>query len=596
MTRSVEDILSLLAQRKNQRGPLLAMMEQVRTLYNAEFAVPLPELDKNEQAAVANLLKQGIDGTAQRINSTLPDVYFPPSKPGQKTSEANAETARRATLGWWQHNDMHTLLGRRVRHFLGYGTTPVVLRPDREWRHARWEVRDPLSAYPSPSVLDTCTPSDVIFTFTRPVAWFKRTYPEAAMTLHLNPKIDTVTLAEYHSADETVLLAIGHDRDPYQQQTASMMPHAELARVPNPTGMTLAVMPTRTTLDRTAGQFDGLIPMYYKQAKLDALEYIAIERGIFPETWLVARQGEAPQIVTKADGRKGEVGIVKGGDLKDMSINPGYKTTEAIDRLAGEQRLEGNVPSEMQGVSGTNIRTGRRGDEVLSNGIDFGIQEAQRLFEVSLREENRRAVAITKTYFGKEKHSFYVSWRGASGPIEYTPDAVFTSDHNVVKYALAGSDLNGLVVRTGQKIGAGLISKKTGRRNDPEIADPDYEDHQIVVEQLETAFLGGLSMQAQSGQFPLADLTRLLDLVRSERMQPVEAFAQVQREAQERQATNGAPGEITAPVEATAPEAQPGVSPGSEAGVAIGPPPTAEMNLMQILRNAGRVRGAANVA
>src|ERR1043165_5742340 len=122
--RSTEEIVALFGQRKARLGSTLAQMEQVRSLYNADLSVPLPELDSNEQAAVANLLKQGIDGTAQRINSTLPDVFFPPTKPGQKTSEANAETARRAVLGWWYRNDMQSLLAKRARHFLGYGATP----------------------------------------------------------------------------------------------------------------------------------------------------------------------------------------------------------------------------------------------------------------------------------------------------------------------------------------------------------------------------------------------------------------------------------------------------------------------------------------
>ena len=592
--KTVEDIVGMANSRQSRRAPMIAQMNVVRDLYNATMAVPLPELDSNERPAVANLLKSGIDGTARRINSTLPDVYFPPAKPGQKTAEANADTARRAVLGWWMHNDMQKIMARRVRHFLGYAISPVVLRPDLDARHACWEVRDPLTCLPAPTVLDSCTPSDVIFTFTRPVSWLRSYYPQAAMALYLNPQVETVQLLEYLDDSETVLVALGHDRDPQQMYTSTYTgaPHVELARTVNKTGLCNVVIPNRVTMDKDAGQFDDLIPMYYKQAKLDALEYIAIEQGVFPRTWLVGRQGENPQIVTMADGRKGEVGVVKGGDLREENLNPGYKTTEAIDRLASEQRLSGNVPAEMQGVSSTNIRTGRRGDQVLANGIDFGIQEAQKIFEVSLREENRRAVAIAKTYFGNEKRSFFVDWRGATGPVEYIPNVVFPTDHNVVKYAMAGSDLDGQTVRTGQKLGAGLISKMTARRQDPEVQDPDFEDHQIVVEQVETAFLGGLSQQIAQQAFPLAEAVQFLDLVKHQRMNPVEAFQKVQADAQAKQATNGAPGEPTGPVEPTAPEAQPGVSPGSEAGVAIPPVGPASQNLMDILRNAGRERSA----
>lgn len=585
---SAEEVLSLFALRKSKRASIFAQMSQVRDLYNADLAVPLPELDRNEQAAVANLLKQGIDGTAQRINSTLPDVYFPPLKPGQTTSEKTAETARRAILGMWQSNDLQTILGRRLRHYVGYSSSPVILRPDKTLRTARWEPRDPLTAYPAPTArLDSVTPDNTIFTFTRPVAWLKTTYPNSG--IYLNSRDATVTLLEYHDDIETVLVAVAHDKDPHDYAPQGS-PAAVLIRTPNLAGICCAVHPGRITLDKTAGQFDGLIPMYYKQAKLDALEYIAIEQGIFPKQWLVARQNETPEVKVVADGRKGIIGVVKGGDIHDETLNPGYKTSQAIDRLAGEQRLEGNIPAEMQGVSGSNIRTGRRGDEVLSEGIDFGIQEAQRVFEQSLREENIRAIAITKGYFGSERHTFYVNWRGATGPLDYIPNQTFVSDHNVVKYAMAGSDLNGQVVRTGQKLGAGLISKKTARRNDPEIGDPDFEDHQVVVEQVEQAFLQGLSTQMGSGQFNPVDAARFVELVKTKKLDPIEAFNQVQTEAQARQATSGAPGTPEAPAEPGSPEAQPGAAApgtGAEAGVAIPAPLSAQDNLQQILRHAG---------
>jgi hypothetical protein len=589
MSATAEQILDKYQTRKSKNAPWHAVMQQVRDLYNTDLAVPLPEMDANEQAAVTNLLKQGIDGTAQRINSTLPDIFYPPVKPGQTRSEADAEICRRANLGWWQRTGMRTVLGRRARHFLGYAAAPVVIRPDSTLRHARWDVRSPLGCYPAPSKwMDSCTPDDAIFTVTKPVAYLKTMFPSEMVRLRVSEKAETLTVLEYLDAEDTVLLAIGSDLDPYQ--TTYGEPCVELLRTPNRIGMCPVVIPTRTTLDRPAGQFDGLIPMYFKQAKLDALEYIAIEQGVFPRTWLVGRQGESPQIVTMADGRKGEIGVVKGGVIQEENLNPGYKTTQAIDRLAAEQRTEGNVPAEMQGLSGTNIRTGRRGDEVLSNGIDFGIQEAQFAFQEALQEENRRAVAVAKAWFGNEKHSFYVQWRGISQTVEYEPNKVFASDTNVVKYALAGSDLNGQTVRSGQKLGAGIISKKTARRTDPEVEDPDFEDHQIVVETAESAFLQGLAQQMASGQFNPADAAAFVKIIRDDKKDPIEAFLVVQEAAQKRQATSGPPGTPEAPVEPTSPEAMPGVSPGAEAGIPVQAPAAPIMNLQQILRNAGTVR------
>lgn len=214
MSVSAERVLELYATRKSKRAPIFGLMEQVKSLYNAELAVPLPEIDRNEKAAVANLLKQGIDGTAQRINSTLPDVYFPPVKPGQKRSEDQAVTARRAVLGMWQINDMQTVMARRARHYVGYACAPVVLRPDSQTRVARWEVRDPLTCYPAPTLMDACTPDNVIYTFQRSIAYLRSQYPGMS-TLYTNNRDQKVTVLEYQDAEETVLVALGHDRDPY---------------------------------------------------------------------------------------------------------------------------------------------------------------------------------------------------------------------------------------------------------------------------------------------------------------------------------------------------------------------------------------------
>ena len=54
---------------------------------------------------------------------------------------------------------------------------------------------------------------------------------------------------------------------------------------------------------------------------------------MFPDTWLVGRQGETPQIVNPADGLTGESWGSGGGDLRDMQMQPGYMTNPAIDRL-----------------------------------------------------------------------------------------------------------------------------------------------------------------------------------------------------------------------------------------------------------------------
>ena len=79
----------------------------------------------------------------------------------------------------------------------------------------------------------------------------------------------------------------------------------------------------------------------------------------------------------------------------------------------------------------------RRGDSILSAVVDFPIQEAQTLLAKSLEAENRIAVAIDKAYYGNDRKSFYVNWRGAPGMLDYVPNKIFTTDQNRVFFPAA---------------------------------------------------------------------------------------------------------------------------------------------------------------
>jgi hypothetical protein len=309
-----------------------------------------------------------------------------------------------------------------------------------------------------------------------------------------------------------------------------------------------------------------------------ALEVIAVQKGVFPDTWLVGRAGETPQIVNPSDGLTGEVGIIRGGDLKDMQMQPGYMTNPAIDRLERAQRLTAGIPAEFGGESTSNIRTGRRGDAVLSAVVDFTVQEAQRILARSLQEENRLAIDMAKAYAGRRKRSFYVTTKNAKGQVEYTPNENFDTNDNVVSYSHPGADINNLVIGGGQRVGMGTMSKRSFMAIDPLVDDPEFEHDTVIAEQLEQAMLSSLQQQASEGAIPPADLARIISLVKNNEMELAEAVDKVQREAQERQATPAIEG---------APETQPGLAMpgmGAEAPVLpesqaapVAPPPVGEL-------------------
>ena len=518
--KSPEEIVGLLTERESTLEPGFARMRRVRAAYDGDIVVPLPELDQHEQVSVANLLAQGLDQTAMRVASVLPDVMMPPARDDVKSAEKRARTRRNAVLGWWQHNRMDIKLSKRARHLLGYACSPVSLRFDPRTGVPEWMVRDPLTTFPAPlHGPDDLEPYDTIFTYERTFDWVKDRWPEAAERLrHRDTRgSDLLQLVEYCDAVETVLLAVGKP-----EGDAAWHRHADYS-------------PPVVELERT-----------------------------------VNRAGVCPVVIA---GRVN--GVLKGGELRDSVGNPGFMTNPTIDRLERAQRVTAGIPPEFGGESGSNIRTGRRGEAVLSAVVDFPVQEAQRMISASMEVENKRAIALMKAYAGNKTHSFYVSMKGAKGPVEYTPNKDFDSDENRVVFSHPGSDVNDLVIGAGQRIGMGTMSKRSFMAIDPMVDDAESEHDAVVAEGLEQALLASIQTQASQGQIPPADLARIAELVRTDRAELAKAVQKVQEEAQERQASE---------VPAGSPELMPGIAqPGAGAAAQpagsaeAGPPPLRDL-------------------
>lgn len=584
MTTSIEQIVDLFQQRRMAQAPVISTMTAIRDANNGDYVVPVPEMEKTERPAIANLISTGIDKTAGKIASVTPNLYYPPLTPGQPKSEKRAENRRRANLAWWEANNMGLKMRRRARHLVGYGSTAVILRPDMQLGCARWEVRDPLSAFPAPSAdPDEVTPQNVIFQYQRTLAWLREKYPDLTATVHQgrNPlPDDRYDLLEYADGDETVLVVIGQPRNS-QEDPRSTAPGAgivELMRTQNRTGICLAVLPHRVTLDRVMGQFDQMLGMMEMQAKLNALDYIAVKKSVFPDMYLIGRQGETPRYISGPhDGTTGLVNVVQGGVPEPLTWQPGVQTNVMIDRLERNQRVTGGVAPEMGGESATNVRTGKRGDSIMAEVIDPVVQEAQEILSLSLREENRRAVALEKAYWGNTSKSFFFGSASKVDKVDYTPNIDFETDYNAVTYPMPGADASGLVIGGGQRIGLGTMSKKTFMEIDPQIADVPREQDRIQDEQLDSAILQSIQTQAANGSLPLRDAARIKELIRTDQMDLVDAVLKAQDEAQQRQAQQVPP---------SAPEAQPGLSMpgmGAEATPTVAPPQAGVSNLADLL-------------
>jgi hypothetical protein len=327
-----------------------------------------------------------------------------------------------------------------------------------------------------------------------------------------------------------------------------------LTMVPNRMGRSPWVYPGLINLRKTQGHFDGMLGMYQAASHLSALSTYAAFKGVMQETWLVGRQGEQPEIQNPADALTGEVGVVTGGELRNIAPDPQWQTASHLDRLMEAQRMTAGIPSDFQGMSPTNVRTGRRASQLISATTDFALQEVQEIFAGSLQKEMELMVEVDKAYLNTKK-SYSLHLRGEFAEGEYKPSELWSDGNKPrVSYSMAGMDANAMVIANGQRLGAGTMSRRRVMELDPAIEDPEFEVQRIAAERIMDAQLESILVQAQSPEGPYGpeQVARLVKMVTYEGKPVYEAVLKLAEEERERQA---------AQVEASSPEAMPGLVP-----------------------------------
>jgi hypothetical protein len=596
--KSVDEIISLYKQRVSFYGPLQSKMKMVQQAYNGQMRVPLPDLEENAMPSVPNLLASGVDQMSGRITSVIPAVSFSSIKPGVRKYDRIAQAASRTVTGWWQLDQVPMKMKQRGRHLIAYGMSPVVLRWNQRTQTPTWQVRHPLETYPSTDILPgNVTPTDCLFAYRRSAGWLRSAgYGDKVAALMGRsdvPSDASILLMEYVDAYSTQLIAAGYrNADPWSipyemELTGNTMRGIQLEAYPNMGDVCPVVVPMRVTLDTATGQFDNMIGMYYQQAKLMALETIAVEKGIFPDTYLVSRPGEIGRFIDGPhDGRTGMVNIIAGGDIREIQSQPGYLTNPTIDRLERNQRVTAGIPAEFGGESSTNIRTGRRGDAVLSAVIDFPVAEAQETFAYSLQQENQVAINLAKRWAGDVQKTIFVGTGNAMSPVTYVPDETFITQEHVVSYPAAGSDVNSLIVGIGQRVGLGIMSKQTAATLDPYIDNPEVEHDRIIAEGLEQALVASIQQQAASGQIPPLVLSKVMRLVKDDKMEIADALNKVTEEAAKQAQQEQTPDELTADATLAAMTQQSGAPP------TIQGPNQSQQNLLSLLSTMRRPQTA----
>jgi hypothetical protein len=355
--------------------------------------------------------------------------------------------------------------------------------------------------------------------------------------------------------------------------------------------MVPAICPGRVTLDRIAGQVANVVGTVDLMGLLMALDVAAVERGVFPDRYILGRPNETPTVIGGRwmDGRSGEANLVMGAQtIGELNSSAGPQTRFTLSDLERSIRLSSGNPSLLSGEANGSIRSGQVVAAMQGVAADPRIQELQEIMEYCLEGVNEAAAQVEKAYFPTTTIYGYTGQASDQVMRPYVPGEVFEeSTCSVVRYGMPGIDAARMTVNVAQMVGAGLTSRTTARTIHPYIENADQEQALIVLERLEDAALTSVLQQASAGALPMIDVAEIMSQYRGQG-DLVDAIRKAQELAQQRQAQQAPAG---------GPEMQPGLSlPGAgvEATPApnqrVGPPTDSQGNLRNLLSalSAGR--------
>ena len=559
---SADQVADLYNERSKAAGVEQQVLREITDLYQGDIAVPLPELGANEAPSVPNIARAGIDQIGQRIASGFPEIEVRPSSPS-KRSISRAGQRRRAFYAFHEQEKTARKMRRRSRYLMGYASAPVRLSVDFENMRPRWEVRSPVGMYAAPTRdPDEMVPTDCIFATRQTMGWLQRRHPTSYGRLFRDGDTPSteIDVIEYVDPEVVWVLACRRsygnsdrwnlfDSSPSTPHSASEF--APIAMYPNRTGRTLVATPGQITLGARRSPYHQIKGMYQAAAEMDAWARHATAKGINPETWFLGINGEDPRIIQAADALNNIPGQVADAQIFTNNIAPQFAARAAISDLERAERLTAQLPAELGGEAASNVRTGRRSDQLLSAVLDFPIQEAHHLFEESIELENEMAAAIDLHYFRNVPKVWSVNYAGEKGDLSYTPGDLWTKNgdgktesfRNNVSYFAAGVDVQDRIIAMGQRLGMGTISQETVMRNDPMVDDVEGEKSKITNEALTRAVLAKVEVLANDPASPLTMsdvITLKRHVAKGDSIE--EAWDKVEKAIAERQAEQQAPG------------------------------------------------------
>jgi hypothetical protein len=578
--RFYNEVMPRVLMRRLNENPAKVDMQDIATRYNGDYVIPLPDAHGEPQfpALAAAIVADTIETAATRANDTDPQIRAPAAS--GKGADNRALRRRSAWYGVWHDSHLPLKLGRAYRHHFGFGQACFLVEPDFATHKPRIYTRSPLYAYPEPMEPDEVRrPNDIAFIYGYSVEMLLAKFGDTPALRRFianskSPEDDLFDVVEWWDNEYFYVAVLGirpkealYSTGVTYYSLERPLDHAFLISAGvNRVGHVPIVCGNQITLDRQISSLRRILPIGDLSNKLAALEFLAVEKAVIPDRYVIGAENRTPRIVSGRweDGRTGKVNILQDvqavGELRSIT---GPMTQPFQSNLERIQRLSTGTSSVFSGENSGAIRSGQTLSQLQAASIDPRMKEAHRIFGYMLAEINESVAETAKAYFPRRKYTVFTGLSGDDEHVEYRPVDIWDeSTENSVTYPMPGMDSVNATLAAGNLVSSGLIGRRTAREKHPDIPDPDTAEREVLMEEVRAAVLTGLQQGAVSGTLAMEDLAYIVKRI-DEGDKLEEAVEKAQKKAQERQAQMAPEPGMD---QMTAPEAQPGLNPAGMAG------------------------------
>jgi hypothetical protein len=301
----------------------------------------------------------------------------------------------------------------------------------------RIEVRDPMGTFSEPMAAESLRAPEYVGFITRfSAARLRRMFPQTMeenggpiSRYQLNDMMWDVV--EWVDCEQTIYGLLGPTittsyADPAVNENWRGGPQMQLGpSYPNKAGICPAIVPVNLSLGGIMSRLGAMLGNVDLQARLMALNIMAQEKAIFPDTYAIGRQGMMPQIVGGRNGRtaaRRDVNLLM--DVETVGVlrsQPDQGTNVMIDRFERNFRVSNGLVPQTGGETYGALRTGRGIDALTSIALDPRIQELHEIEEEWIPVMNQAIFAAYKAWWGSKSYSLNSGYPGDTGLVEFTP-------------------------------------------------------------------------------------------------------------------------------------------------------------------------------